>query len=84
MEPRNLNRHFYSVRDKAGLPDVRFHDLRHICLTLLLNLGTRPHITQAIAGHAHVDVTMTIYAHSAMTEQSEALRRLGEAFGGAD
>jgi integrase len=66
------------------LPDVRFHDLRHTCLTLLLNLGTRPHIAQAIAGHSHVDVTMMIYAHSGMAEQTEALRRLGEAFGAAD
>ncbi len=84
IEPSNLTRHFYGARDRAGLPAVRFHDLRHTCLTLLLNLGTRPHIAQAIAGHSHVDVTMMIYAHSGMTEQTEALRRLGEAFGAAD
>lgn len=84
IEPRNLNRHFYSIRAKAGLPDVRFHDLRHTCLTLLLSLGTPPHIAQAIAGHAHIDVTMMIYAHTGMKEQTEALRKLGEAFGPID
>ena len=84
IEPSNLTRHFYSVRDRARLPDVRFHHLRRTCPTLLLNLGRRPHIAQAIAGHSHVDVTMMIYAHSGMTEQTEALRRLGEAFGAAD
>jgi integrase len=52
------------------------------CLTLLLDLGTPPHIAQAIAGHSHIDVTMTIYAHAAMDEQTRALRSLGEAFGG--
>jgi len=83
IEPRNLTRHFYSVRGRAGLPDIRFHDLRHTCLTLLLSLGTPPHIAQAIAGHSHVDVTMMIYAHSGLTEQTEALRKLGEAFGSA-
>jgi integrase len=56
----------------------------HTCLTLLLNLGTNPHVAQAIAGHSHVDVTMTIYAHSAMAEQTTALRRLGDAFGDTD
>jgi integrase len=81
MEPRNLTRHFYSVRERAGLPEVRFHDLRHTCLTLLLSLGTNPHVAQAIAGHSHVDVTMMIYAHTAMTEQTEALGKLGDAFG---
>jgi integrase len=84
IEPSNLTRHFYGVRDRAGLPKVRLHDLRHTCLTLLLNLGTRPHIAQAIAGRSHVDVTMMIYVHSGITEQTEALRRLGEAFGTVD
>ena len=46
----------------------------------MLSLGTPPHIAQAIAGHSHVDVTMMIYAHSGMTELTEALRKLGEAF----
>lgn len=53
-------------------------------LTLLLSLGTPPHITQAIAGHSHVDVTIMIYAHTGMAEQTEALRRPGEAFGPVD
>jgi integrase len=48
IEPSNPTRHFYSVRDRARLPDVRFNDLRHTCLTQLLNLGTRPHIAQAM------------------------------------
>jgi integrase len=83
IEPRNLARHFYSVRDKAGLAHVRFHDLRHTCLSLLLALGTPPHIAQAIAGHAHVDVTMSIYAHTAMDDQATALGKLGDALGQA-
>ena len=62
---------------------MRFHDLRHTCLSLLLALGTPPHIAQAIAGHAHVDVTMSIYAHTAMDDQATALKKLGEAFGQA-
>lgn len=36
IEPRNLSRHFYSVRDDVGLSGVRLHDLRHTCITLLL------------------------------------------------
>jgi integrase len=51
-------------------------------VTLLLATGTPPHIAQAIAGHAHVDVTLSIYAHTAMEDQSAALRKLGEALDG--
>lgn len=79
IEPRNLSRHSYPVRDDLGLSGVRLHDLlRHTCITLLLDFGAAPHIVQAIAGHSHVDVTMTIYAHAVMDEQRAALRRLGE------
>jgi integrase len=41
IEPRNLNRHWYSLRTRAGVPSVRFHDLRHTCVTLLLDAGYR-------------------------------------------
>jgi integrase len=44
-------------------------------------MGTPPHIVQAIAGHSHIDVTMTIYAHSDLAEWSRALKGLGEALG---
>jgi integrase len=36
IEPRNLNRHFNALCDKAGVRRVRLHDLRHTCATLLL------------------------------------------------
>ena len=42
-----------------------------------------PHAVQAIAGHSHIGVTMTIYAHSALDDQTRALKGLGEALGGA-
>lgn len=74
VEPRALNRDFDKVRARAGLPGVRLHDLRHTVVTLLLNLGVPPHIVQAIARHADVDVTMSIYAHPDL----DAMRRAME------
>jgi integrase len=78
IEPRNLNRHWYALRDRVGLPGVRLHDLRHTCVTLLLDDGAPPHIVQAIAGHSGIQVTMTIYAHAAQEEQRKVLGSLGE------
>lgn len=81
IEPRNLNRHWYGVRERTGLGAVRFHDLRHTCVTLLLDLGTPPHIVQAIAGHSGMEVTMMIYAHASRDEQRRALQGLSERLG---
>ena len=78
IEPRNLNRHWYGVRDRSGLSGVRLHDLRHTCVTLLLDSGAPPHIVRAIAGHSGIEVTMTIYAHAAREEQRKALAGLSE------
>lgn len=78
IEPRNLNRHWYLVRDKLGLDSVRFHDLRHTCVTLLLDLGAPPHIVQAVAGHCGIEVTMTVYAHASQEEKRRVLQGLSE------
>ncbi|MEU6519360.1 tyrosine-type recombinase/integrase [Streptomyces sp. NPDC046978] len=81
IEPRNLNRHFYPIRERLGL-DVRFHDLRHTCVTLLLGLGVPPHVVRDIVGHSALEVTMNIYAHADLTEKRAALDRLGTLLSG--
>ncbi|ALE82243.1 tyrosine-type recombinase/integrase [Pseudonocardia sp. HH130629-09] len=73
LEPRAVNRDFDKLRVRAGLPGVRLHDLRHTVVSLLLSLGTPPHVVQAIARHADIDVTMTIYAHTNLDEMRQAL-----------
>jgi integrase len=62
-----------------GLGSTRHHDLRHTCVTLLLDLGTPPHVVQEIVGHSGIEVTMTIYAHVSLEEKRKALGKLGAA-----
>jgi integrase len=76
IEPANLRRTWYPPWEEAGLGEMRTHDLRHGCVTLLLLLGVPPHIVQAIVGHADMHVTLTIYAHASLEEQREALDKL--------
>jgi integrase len=76
IEPRSLNRHFDGIRTRAGLPSVRLHDLRHTVVSLLLELGTPPHIVQAIARHADLEITLSIYAHTNLDAMREALDKI--------
>ncbi|MFC4942346.1 tyrosine-type recombinase/integrase [Pseudonocardia sp. GCM10023141] len=76
MEPRSLNRHFDGIRTRAGLPGVRLHDFRHTVVSLLLALGTPPHVVQAIARHADLDITLSIYAHTNLDAMREALDQI--------
>jgi len=52
------------------------NDLRHTVVSLLLELGTPPHIVQAIAQHADLDVTMRIYAHTNLDSMREAVDKI--------
>jgi integrase len=82
IEPDNLRRVWYPLREVAGLGEMRLHDLRHSCVTLLLRLKVPPHIVQAIVGHADLHVTMTIYAHASLEDQRKALDQLAELVAG--
>ncbi|WP_424536665.1 tyrosine-type recombinase/integrase [Sphaerisporangium viridialbum] len=64
IDPRNLLRHFYAVRKRAGLETYRFHDIRHTAVSLLLDLGVPPHVVREIVGHSAIEVTMDVYAHA--------------------
>ena len=50
------------LRD-AGLPDTRFHDLRHTCATLLLTKGVHPKIVSEMLGHSSIAITLDTYSH---------------------
>jgi integrase len=58
-----VNRHFKPMLRRAGLPDIRWHDLRHTCATLLLSRGTHPTYVQKLLGHASVQLTLDRYSH---------------------
>ena len=64
INPSNLRkRSFASLLQKAGLPRLRFHDLRHTCATLLLSKNIHPKYVQELLGHATVSLTLDTYSH---------------------
>lgn len=69
-----VNRSFKPLLERAGIPSIRFHDLRHTCATLLLAKGVHPKLVQALLGHASISITMDLYSHwaPAMGDQAAA------------
>jgi integrase len=64
LDAQNIvNRHFKPLLRRAGLPDIRWHDLRHTYATLLLARGTHPTYVQKSLGHASVQLTLDRYSH---------------------
>jgi integrase len=72
-----VNRSFKPLLLRAGLPPIRFHDLRHSCLSLLAQRGEPIRDLQALAGHANVAFTLQIYTH----HYDSSARRTADAMG---
>ncbi len=58
-----ITRSFKPLLWRADLPDIRFHDLRHTCATLLLSRGVHAKLVQELLGHATIAVTLDTYSH---------------------
>jgi integrase len=81
IEPRNATRSFKRVLVRAGLPEIRFHDLRHSCATLLLVQGMSARVVMEILGHSQISVTMNTYSHVSLALQQEAAARMDALLG---
>ncbi|MGH2403299.1 MAG: site-specific integrase, partial [bacterium] len=63
MDPDNVDRAFKRHLAAAGLPEIRFHDLRHTHAGLLVAAGVHPKAIQARLGHASITTTLNTYGH---------------------
>jgi len=71
-----IRRSFQPLLARAGLPRIRFHDLRHTAATLMLSQGIHPKIASEMLGHSTIAVTLDLYSHVTPTMQRQATEAL--------
>jgi integrase len=76
-----LERGLRPLLKRAGLPALRFHDLRHTCATLLLLQGVHPKIVSEMLGHSSVAITLQVYSHVLPDMQKQATEAMDRLFG---
>ncbi len=77
LSPWNVTkRDFKAVLETAGLPKIRFHDLRHSCATMLLAQGVNVKVLQEVLGHANIHVTLQVYTHALERQKKEAAQAI--------
>jgi integrase len=59
--PDTITRQFNRLVDRADLPDIRLHDIRHTYATIALRAGINPKTVSARLGHASVAFTLQVY-----------------------
>ena len=70
---------FKPLLRRAGLPEIRFHDLRHTCATLLLSKNVNPKVVSEMLGHASIAITLDTYSHVLPTMQESAAKSMEDA-----
>lgn len=68
-----LSRSFRPLLEQAGLPRMRFHDLRHTAATLLLTQGVHAKVVSEMLGHSTIGMTLDIYSHVLPDLQQQAV-----------
>jgi len=83
LNPSNLrNRSFKRIKARSGVrEDLRFHDLRHTCATLLLSEGVNGKVVSEMLGHASITITFNTYSHVLPDMQDSAAEAMEAALG---
>lgn len=77
ISPDSVNNMLKRVLERAGIPKVRFHDLRHTFATLALQNGVDIKTVSGILGHFSAGFTLDTYAHVTTAAQKEAAQTMG-------
>lgn len=76
--PEYLTQMLTKLQKRAGLPKCRFHDLRHLCASIMLRQGVDVKVAQERLGHKDITTTMNIYTHVMPSSAKEAADKIGE------
>ena len=83
MSPDSVLHMLHRVLKRAGLPKVRFHDLRHTFATLALQNGVDIKTVSGMLGHFSTGFTLDTYAHVTTSAKREAAKTMGSILSGA-
>ena len=82
IAPDSVLHMLHRVLDRAGLPEIRFHDLRHTFATLALQNGVDVKTVSGMLGHFSAGFTLDTYAHVTTAAQKKAAETMGAVLAG--
>ena len=77
MCPDAMLKMLHRVLKRAGLPKIRFHDLRHTFATLALQNGVDVKTLSGLLGHYSAGFTLDTYAHVNLSMKQDAASKVG-------
>ena len=83
ISPDSVLHMLQRVLKRAGLPRIRFHDLRHTFATMALQNGVDIKTVSGMLGHFSAGFTLDTYAHVTTSAKREAAKTMGNILSGA-
>lgn len=84
LHPDTITRRFNALVDRAGVPRIRLHDVRHTYATVALDNGEDLKVVSDRLGHANVTVTAQIYTHRSVGRDRQSAERVADLIFGED
>ncbi len=82
IKPQYVTTHFKVILEKNGLKEIRFHDLRHSCASMLLANKVPMKMIQDWLGHSNMNTTANIYSHIDYSTKLESAKVIGSVLTG--
>jgi len=79
FDQSNLVAEFKAVLELAGLPEIRFHDLRHTAASVMIKNGIDIITVSRTLGHSRASTTLNIYGHLMPGIQPDAAQKIDNA-----
>lgn len=80
IKPNCLTHKFPLLTEKAGLPRLKLHELRHTCLSLLIIKGFDIKLVSEYAGHSTIAITADTYGHLPSISSKPLAASMGSVF----
>lgn len=81
MYPKVISERWKNFISKVeGVRRIRFHDIRHTSVSILINRGIHAKVISNLVGHSKIGTTMDVYGHLMRTAEIKAAETFGDVF----
>ena len=79
-EPRTYRNYYKRLLNKLGIPDIKFHGLRHSFATRCIEANSDYKTVSVILGHSNISTTLNLYVHPNKEQKKKCIDKMLKSF----
>ena len=81
IEPRTYRNYYKDLLAQLGIPDLKFHGLRHSFATKCIEAGCDYKTVSVLLGHANISTTLNLYVHPNADQKKRCIDKMLKSLG---